>query len=58
MNSWHDDHPASDDATRQLLRYRLAIIAIFLLAVLSAGLVNRVWQGGIAHRGDEVESTR
>ncbi len=58
MNPRHEVHSASGDATRQIVRYRLAIIAIFLLAVFSAGRVTRAWQGDLAPRGVEVESRK
>lgn len=57
MNPVHGSHP-SDEPTRLFLRYRLAVIAVFLLSVVSAGLVDRAYHGGrLAHAADEVHST-
>ena len=58
MNPLHGGHPASGEAIRQLLPYRLAVIEAFLLAVTTAGLADRAWHGHVAQRAAEVHSTR
>lgn len=58
MNPLHGGNEVSGEPVKQILRYRLAVIVAFLLAVAAAGLADRAWHGQLGHHADEVRSTR
>ncbi len=58
MDEWEKFEPLSGEAADQFLRYRLAVITAFLLALVAAALVGRAWPGEAGYDADHVETRR